>query len=108
MSEPDLSGWSEAALRLLDSLVGLNTHPSVIHRRLMKIGMDVTPRQISDAANRVKEKPKPPPKPKAIMFDIPVIPNRRPIPQPVPPKATNVKPGTFPARNFSMLGGKVK
>ena len=81
-------------------MVALDTHMAVMRRRLHSLtGLYFTAAEARDAANRFREKPAP-----VVAAPIPFGVK----PACVPDKIRLVAPGTFPARNFSMLAGRIR
>ena len=107
--------WPDAALSLLDSLWATKTRMNIIRNRLMPLlGYDPMPLEVREKANRYAEAvevvqeaaPAEPAKTKHIPTPI-VFTTMAPAPRP-DNRVRLVPPGTYPARGFSMLGGRFR
>lgn len=109
MSETVPQEWPEVALSYLDALWSGDTHMAVIRKKLMPLlGFYPMAADVIAMARRYQEKPvKVAPASLPVPIVIPVSVMLGFVP---PPKTDNavrrVPPGTYPARGFSMLGGK--
>lgn len=116
MTDPtpgDWTTWPESALALLDSLVALQRPENVIRDTLyFNIGVRPTASAIRGAANRWKTEPKQEQSEvKTVDHDgrgLITIPIMTTVPRQRAQAPKRVAPGTFPTRNFSMIGGRIR